>query len=248
MLVLSLDTTTRAGSCALLRDEGAACEQASDASREQAGRLPGDLAALLDRESVALPEIDCFAVATGPGSFTGLRVGIATMQGLAMATGKPLIGVSAFDALATIGGSTLQEPPYSDRRPEDGGQVLLHRPGGQIAAWIDAWRGEVFAAVYTAGGSAGEPSVGRPEDLLVGLTLGTVVFTGDGAARHRALIRQALGDCAGFTDPVAPALAGAIARLAAAQFLAGWRPAPHAIRPIYVRRFGAEPSRDALRG
>src|SRR5688572_4397078 len=79
MLILSLDTTTRAGSCALLRDERVLREQASDASRDQAERLPGDLAALLEREAVPLAAVDAFAVATGPGSFTGLRVGIATM-------------------------------------------------------------------------------------------------------------------------------------------------------------------------
>src|SRR5687767_5547251 len=100
MVILSLDTTTRAGSCALLRDDRVLREHAGDGSRDQAERLPGDLAALLDREGVTLHQVDAFAVATGPGSFTALRVGIATLQGLAMATGKPLIGVSAFDALA----------------------------------------------------------------------------------------------------------------------------------------------------
>ena len=77
-----------------MQDEHVLHEQASETSREQAERLPGELAALLERESVALREIDCFAVATGPGSFTGLRVGIATMQGLAMATGKPSLEIS----------------------------------------------------------------------------------------------------------------------------------------------------------
>ena len=121
MLILSLDTTTRAGSCALMRDERLLREQASDTSREQAERLPGELAALLERESVALQEIDCFAVATGPGSFTGLRVGIATMQGLAVATGKPLVGVSAFDALATLSltdAGRVPRPSTSSGRPE----------------------------------------------------------------------------------------------------------------------------------
>src|SRR5689334_22287092 len=99
MLVLALDTTTRVCSCALAHDGQVLHELASDVSRPPAARLPGELVDLLDHERRTLDEIDVFAVATGPGSFTGLRIGIATMQGLAMATGKPLIGVSGLDAL-----------------------------------------------------------------------------------------------------------------------------------------------------
>jgi len=142
MLILSLDTTTRAGGCALLRDDRVLREHSGDGSRDQAERLPGDLTVLLEHEAVALDAIDAFAVATGPGSFTGLRVGIATMQGLAMATGKPLIGVSAFDALAMLAS------------------------GDRIATWIDAWRGEVFAAVYENGQLIGAPVVAPPDLLL----------------------------------------------------------------------------------
>ena len=226
MLILSLDTTTRTGSCALLRDDRVLREQGSDPGRDQAERLPAALAAILDAEAVALADIDAFAVATGPGSFTGLRVGIATMQGLAMATGKPLIGVRAFDALATIADS--------------GRSGAAHQ---RIAAWIDAWRGEVFAALYEDGREVEAPTVARPEALLATLPRGAV-FIGDGAARYQADIRAALGSAAAFTDPVAPLLAGAVARHAADAFRAGQRPPPHAIRPIYVRRSDAELARD----
>ena len=149
MLILSLDTTTRAGSCALVRDGQVLREEPGDAAREQAERLPGDLAALLERESVSLRDIDLLAVATGPGSFTGLRVGIATMQGLAMAIGAPLIGVSAFDALAHLATS---------------GQGVIG--GHRVAAWIDAWRGEVFAATYEDGREVAPAIVAPPDALL----------------------------------------------------------------------------------
>src|SRR5688500_16230868 len=102
MLILALDTTTRAGSCAVTRASVVVRDVASDTSRPPASRLPGELMMLLDAAGVQLQDIDIFAVATGPGSFTGLRIGIATMQGLAFAAGKPLIGVSAFDALARV--------------------------------------------------------------------------------------------------------------------------------------------------
>src|SRR5437773_553078 len=107
MLVLALDTTTPGGSCALARDGHVVCELGSDAAKPQAARLPGELIELLERARVSLDEIDIYAVSTGPGSFTGLRIGIATMQGLAMAAGKPLIGVSALDALASVVGTTV---------------------------------------------------------------------------------------------------------------------------------------------
>jgi tRNA threonylcarbamoyl adenosine modification protein YeaZ len=102
LLTLALDTTTKTSSCAVARDGIVLCEQAGDGSKPQAERLPGDLIALLAHAGLSLADIDLFAVATGPGSFTGLRIGIATMQGLAFATGKPLVGVSGFDALAHV--------------------------------------------------------------------------------------------------------------------------------------------------
>src|SRR5262245_22331077 len=132
MLVLALDTTTSSGSCALARDGRVVGEQVNDAPNAHAEHLPGDLISLLDRAGVALSEIDAFAVATGPGSFTGLRIGIATMQGLAFAEGKPLVGVSGFDALARIAGNDSAK-------------------GFGVATWVEAWRGEVFAALYEDG-------------------------------------------------------------------------------------------------
>lgn len=224
-----------------MRDARVLREQASDTSREQAERLPGELAALLERESVVLEEIDCLAVAAGPGSFTGLRVGIATMQGLAMGTGRPLIGVSAFDALALLGGSSEQEPPCVGRVPRSG-------PAGmRIATWIDAWRGEVFAAVYEDGFEKDAPTVAQPESLLARLKGRPTLFTGDGAVVYQELIRATLGDAVRFTDPAAPLLAGAIAMLAGDAFRAGERPSPHAVRPIYIRRSDAELAREVGR-
>lgn len=220
MLVLALDTTTRGGSCALAR-EGRMLIERSTESAEYAARLPGDLMALLDQAAVTLAEIELFAVATGPGSFTGLRIGIATMQGLAFASTRPLVGVSTFDALA-------------------------HRANApRTATWIDAWRGEVYTALYQDGETVGEPSVSRPERVIADIRGTATCFIGDGAATYRELIERELGKAATIADPIAPPLAGTIAHLATAAARRGEAPPPHAIRPLYVRRSDAELVRDA---
>jgi tRNA threonylcarbamoyladenosine biosynthesis protein TsaB len=243
MLILSLDTTTRTGSAALLRDGTIVCEQGGDPLRDQAERLPADLAAILERAGLTLGAVDAFAVATGPGSFTGLRVGIATMQGLAFATGKPLIGVSAFDALAELAGTADGAAPQSspDEETVDG---VSFRPGERVATWIDAWRGEVFATLYQNGREIEEPTVAPPATLLERLRGLPILFTGDGAALYEAHIRATRGPGAQLTEPVAPLLAGAVALIATRALAVGHRPLPHAIRPIYVRRSDAELARD----
>jgi tRNA threonylcarbamoyladenosine biosynthesis protein TsaB len=226
MLVAALDTTSRQGSCALLEDGAVVEELAGDAALSQAARLPADLQTLFARRGVQLSDVDVFAVAVGPGSFTGLRVGIATMQGLSFATGAPLIGVSALDALALIAG----EGPAAE--------------GQRTATWIDAWRGEVYAALYEGRRVIDPVSVERPDQLLA-RTGGPTVFIGDAVALHRDLIVERLGDRAVFAPVTSPLLAGAIARLAHTAAVAGERPSPDAIRPLYVRRPDAELARDA---
>jgi len=220
MLILALDTTTSAGSCALVGDGRVVREEASDRGRPQAARLPGELAALIERTGVALAAVDAFAVGIGPGSFTGLRVGIATMQGLAMATGKPLFGISALDALARV--------------------VAAPR----VATWVDAWRGEVYAALYENGREVEPPTVEPPQAVLGRLIDRPPVFAGDGAEIYQSIIRATLGDRTRLHDPIVPLLAGAMGTLATEAWEAGRRPTPDAIRPLYVRRPDAELARD----
>jgi tRNA threonylcarbamoyladenosine biosynthesis protein TsaB len=230
MLVLALDTTTKGGSCALTRDGVVLREHEGDAARPHDTRLPRDLMVLLDEARIALDEIDVYSVATGPGSFTGLRIGIATMQGLAFAAGKPLIGVSAFDALARV--------------------ASLHLESRRIATWIDAWRGEVYAALYEGGREVEPPTVRSPAAILPGLRGRHTVFAGDAAELYRSTILDILAEEAEIAEPASPLLAGTIARIATEMGQSGYCPAPHAIRPVYVRRPDAElalSSRGALR-
>jgi tRNA threonylcarbamoyladenosine biosynthesis protein TsaB len=221
MLVLALDTTTSSSSCALTRDGAVVSELVSEPPRAHAEHLPRDLMALLERAGLRLADVHAFAVATGPGSFTGLRIGIATMQGLAFAEGKPLIGISGFDALAHRAAAT-----------------------SRVATWVDAWRGEVFAALYDGGREIESPVVGKPAVLLEAMRAQPTLFIGDGAAAHRDVIEQMLGDAARVADPASPPLAGAIGMLAHAAGTHGANP-PDAIRPLYVRRTDVELTRDA---
>src|SRR3954465_6855724 len=100
MRVLALDTTTRAGSAALVDDDRVVGERGGDGARARALRRPGELLALAEANRWPLPTIDLYAVASGPGSFTGLRIGIATIQGLALVHGRRVAAIPVLDALA----------------------------------------------------------------------------------------------------------------------------------------------------
>jgi tRNA threonylcarbamoyladenosine biosynthesis protein TsaB len=220
VLVLALDTTTPAGSAALVRDGDVLVEEAGDPALTHGRRLPRDLMRLLDRAGVQLHDVDLLAVAAGPGSFTGLRVGIATMQGLAMAGNRRVVPVSALEALARAGRNGVDP----------------------VAAWMDAQRGEVFAALYGADGArllvdpSSEPPARTLERWSPDLS-GHERFVGDGAVRYRELIPPS---CA-IIEPVPP-LAGFIGVMACEH--PGRAVLPHAVVPIYVRRSDAELARD----
>ncbi len=223
MLVLALDTTTRQGSVALARDGAPIASYAGDATITHGERLPGDLLRLLQAHSLRIADVDVFAVASGPGSFTGLRIGIATLQGLALANGKSLVGISALDAL----------------------NETVHQPEVEVCAWMDAQRGQVFSAVYRGGVAVEAAVVDRPAAILARWRREgrhPRVFAGDGALEYRNLIRQD-EPAALIFEPLAP-LAPSVARLALAYEREHGPTSPDAIRPIYIRRSDAELARD----
>jgi tRNA threonylcarbamoyladenosine biosynthesis protein TsaB len=228
-IVLALDTTTRAGSAALVRDGRVLAELRGNANLTHGERLPGELIRTLEAAGVPLGEVDLLAVAAGPGSFTGLRVGIAAMQGLATATGRRIVPVSVFEALARSAGAG----------------------DAPLGVWIDAQRGQVFAVLFdaAAGRALTEPSSLPPAETLAAWQMagvsGEVRFVGDGAVRYRPAIEAALGARA-LILPEAPPLAGFIGRIAAEQ--PERAVLPHAVVPIYVRRPDAELARGARAG
>lgn len=234
MRVLALDTTTRAGSVAVMDDERLLVERTGDAARTHAERLPAEVLDVLTAAGTSLPAIDLFAVASGPGSFTGLRIGIACIQGLAFVNQKRVAPVSALLALAHV--------------------AAKDRPGGtRIGAWMDAHRRDVFSALYeVAQGENGAdptlieveaPTVASPAETLArwqsqGLPS---AICGDGAV----LYAQVLPATIAIVPP--PALASTIARLALSAARSGATVSPAGVQPLYVRRPDAEVARDAAK-
>jgi tRNA threonylcarbamoyladenosine biosynthesis protein TsaB len=198
-----------------------------DESRTHGERLPGEIARALERAGIARDRIDLLAVATGPGAFTGLRIGLAAIQGLAMTLDKPVIGVSALDALA---------------------EQIAASAADVLVPWMDAQRGDVFATLIDRQSRATleTPAAANPKALIEAwrthLVNRRAIFIGDAAARDAALIEQA-GD--GLWLPQAPsALARQIAIIGRRRALDGRAGPPHKLEPIYVRRPDAEIERE----
>ena len=235
MRVLALDTTTRAGSVAIVEDDRIVEERSGDGSRTHAERLPREIIDVVEARGLGWNDIDFYAVASGPGSFTGLRIGIATIQGLAFVHGRKVVGVSALDALAQAASQAL-----------DAGAV--------VSSWMDAHRREVFSASYRVRAAPIDtadrlepldgPRVESPAEALDRLTGALVtpnVFVGDGAALYATEIARTFG---GASVRTAPLIAGIIGRLAIVRAWRGEVLDPAGLQPLYVRRPDAEIARD----
>lgn len=215
-LILAVDTTHEFGSLALARG-GELVEEMLLHSPEGFGHvLYGHLGALLGRHGINVRDVDCFAAASGPGSFTGVRVGLACVKGLAEAAGKPVAPVSNLEALAYFGRAPLR------------------------AVVLDARRGEVYGAVYDARGNAVVPeSVGKFGAWLAALPEGEIEFVAADFAPFRPALAGTPFELAPVTE--APrALAGAIARIALERLRQGRACDPAAVDANYVRRSDAE--------
>lgn len=205
MSVLGLDTATPATVAGVLRDDGAVFEARHDPSPGErpghATRLLGLVDEVLAAAEIDLSEVDRIAVGVGPGSFTGLRIGIATARGLAQGTGAPLVGVGTLRALA--------EPALREGRP--------------VLAAIDARRGEAFAAAWDGDTELMAPAALAPDALaraVVDLRAPSLAV-GDGALRFRAQLEPAGADIPPDDDLLHRVAARHICRLGAAAQPAG---------------------------
>ena len=233
ILTLAIDTTTEHGSLALQRDRQLLECRSVHARQAFSKVVFQEIRALLERHRVGLAEVDLFAAAAGPGSFTGVRVGLTAAKGLAAIEGKPVTPVSNLAAIAA-----------------------LATPGPRILIpLLDARRGELFAGVYERAdppnpdaplGRLAEETVGRPralEEWLGGLKLppSDAALCGPDVERLCALFSSGQSDVAHFARLVTgPALAAAVARLSYVAYCHGQALTAEAADANYVRRADAE--------
>jgi tRNA A37 threonylcarbamoyladenosine modification protein TsaB len=124
-------------------------------------------------------------------------------------------------------------------------RVAADGGSSRVATWVDAWRGEVYAALYEHGAVVEPPSVEPPSGVLARLPRTPTLFIGDGVASHREAILTAMAGTAAMPAALEPPLAATIGIMALACVRAGHRPGAADIQPLYVRRPDAELARDA---
>ena len=221
MKILTIDTSSNCSSVALSDGASLLGECVLGEDRSNSGRLPRAITELLGAARLSTDGLDAFAVSLGPGSFTGVRVGIALVKGLALATGKPAVGFSSLAMLA-------MNLPFSS---------------AQVAPMFDARKSEVYAGLYRCA-SRPEPilpdAVLPPARFLAGIDRPTL-FLGDGALRYRELIIATLGELALFPPfhaDLPRASAGAVLALDAA-LKGDFTPLP-LLNPTYLRASEAE--------
>ncbi|MGC9324281.1 MAG: tRNA (adenosine(37)-N6)-threonylcarbamoyltransferase complex dimerization subunit type 1 TsaB [Desulfomonilia bacterium] len=167
-----MDTSTRCCSVALLRDMSLECEISVLVRQGHAGELLPIIDSLFIRSGMKKSEITLIASGIGPGSFTGIRIGIATAKGLSMALGCPLAGISTLDALAF-------------------GALPSRLP---ILPIIDARKGEVYCALYSPEGERLTDYLNRNPASLKDELTGPTLFVGDGLDLYQDFLSQELGD------------------------------------------------------
>jgi tRNA threonylcarbamoyladenosine biosynthesis protein TsaB len=235
MKVLGLDTATRATAVALLDGDRAAGGALELERRDdpRPGERPGHATRLmvlavelLDEAGLQWRDLDRIAVGLGPGTFTGLRIGIATARGLALAQGTPLVGISTLRSLA-----------MNADTPSAG------RDHAAVIAVLDARRGEAFAAAWRAARAATAepllaPTVMAPEQLAdaVGALPGSCLAIGDGAIEFRAVLERS-----GASVPEDGSELHRVTAINHCRLATGLQPSnPDEIRPDYLRLPDAE--------
>ena len=227
MKILAVDTSTQTGSVAVLEADTLLAELAVTSKETHGKRLMPAIDDTLKMAGLTIEDCEGFAVTIGPGSFTGLRIGICTVKGLGFATKKPVTGVSTLDALA------YQFPLFPDT----------------VCPVLDARKGQIYTALYACVGHMKwkreiEASAAEPRQWLKKIQR-TCLFVGDGALIYRELIRENLGSLALFAPPYLNRVrASVVAYIGMQQILDDEIVDVGSLVPHYIRRSDAEIKRE----
>ncbi|HNR32265.1 MAG TPA: tRNA (adenosine(37)-N6)-threonylcarbamoyltransferase complex dimerization subunit type 1 TsaB [Candidatus Hydrogenedentes bacterium] len=226
--ILATDTSTAVSAVALWRDGAVLAETLSECGRRHSERLLIAVRWAFEEARLELRDVDALAVSIGPGSFTGLRIGVAAWKGLALGMDRPLIAVPTLDAMTRLG--------------------LFHDV--TVCPLLDARMGEVYGAIYRFAGTEREKltpdRVCAVETLLDSLPEGPAWFLGDGAALYRERIERRAPQAHFASGPCAVPRASAVAEEAALLWKRGIATDPAQAAPLYLRQSQAEINR-ALR-
>ena len=222
MKILALDTATTSCSVAVTNDGSLCAEMTLRKNQTHSRHLMATIDSVLEKAGCSVGDLDGFAVTIGPGSFTGLRIGISTIKGLALAADKPVVGISSLESLA------LQSADRS----------LL------ICPMLDARKAEVYCATYRF--SDDRPVVkapacnARPEEFVPEIKE-PCVFIGSGAQLYRHKIEKILGEMAHFAPRGQNTIrASSIAFLSAERFKRCTFDDVAHLTPQYIRKSDAE--------
>lgn len=223
MNILAVETSTMLGGVAIANNAlGVIAELKINVRATHSERLMTGIDFALKQAGITVSDIDVFGVSIGPGSFTGLRIGLSTIKGFSYSTKKPVVSVPTLEAFAW-------NFPYS-RHP--------------VCIMLDARREEVYAAVFKWKNNGLERIVSetsiRPVDLLKSLE-GPVIFAGEGALLYREAITDISGSNAIFAPPqcMVPSPAN-VAYLGLRKAEAGDFSEPVSLAPAYLRKSEAE--------
>ena len=230
-IIFALDTSSKITSMAVARGDEVIEEFTVQADEKRSERLWLDVQALLDRAGLVISDVELFGVCTGPGNFTGLRVGISAVKGFAAATGKPVAGVTSLEAAA-----------------------LAAKEATTVCAMINAYRGEVYSQLFELGDKGvpvalNEPLVSTVVEAVEHVAhFDEVAFAGDGAIANADVIREVgrenktAGQRNGAfcIEQATNSVAERVARLAYLRFVRGEAGTAESLRACYVRPAEAE--------
>lgn len=232
MKILAIETATMLGGIAITDDStGLIAEIRLNVQSTHSERLMTGVDYILNQSGLTISDIDFFALSIGPGSFTGLRIGLSTIKGLSHATGKPIVSVPTLEALAW-------NFPYC-KYP--------------VCTMLDARKEEVYAALFQWDKEGfirlvNEVSV-KISNLVETIRLFVdkkIIFTGEGSLFYKDKIIECLGDKAIFAPPekIVPSPAN-VAYIGIKKALRGEFSGPIDLAPFYIRKSEAEIKRDA---